>query len=114
MKKIEAFVRINMAEHVVSALAAEGSQDFALFEVQRIMRGLPREAYDFSVRLGGTFEPMVKFEVVCRDDTAERLVAAIQRVASTGRPGDGKLFVLPVDDAVRIRNGDRGEGALSV
>ena len=114
MKKIEAYVRVNMAERVVAALAAEGSHDFSLVEVRRIMAGLPREAYDFSVALGGSFEPMVRFDIVCRDENAERLVAAVRKVATTGRPGDGKIFVLPVDEAVRIRNDQRGDQVLSL
>ena len=114
MKKIEAYVRVNMAEGVVAALAAAGSHDFSLVEVRRIMSGLPRETYDFSVSLGGSFEPMVRFDIVCRDENADRLVAAVRKAATTGRPGDGKVFVLPVDEAVRIRNDQRGDAALSL
>ena len=114
MKKIEAYVRVNMAQHVVAALAGEGTHEFSLVEVQRIMPGLPRDDYDFSVTLGGSFEPMVRFDIVCRDENVDRLVAAVRKAASTGRPGDGKVFVLPVEEAVRIRNDQRGDAALSL
>lgn len=114
MKKIEAYVRVIMTEHVIAALAAEGSHDFSLIEVRRIMAGLPRESYEFSVALGGSFERMVRFDVVCRDENADRLVAAVRKAASTGRAGDGKIFVLPVEEAVRIMNDQRGDAALTL
>jgi nitrogen regulatory protein PII len=114
VKKVEAYVRVNMVQHVVAALAAEGTREFSLVEVQRIMPGLPRDAYDFSVNLGGAFEPMVRFDIVCRDENADRLVAAVRKAASTGRAGDGKIFVLPVLEAVRIRNDERGDAALAL
>lgn len=114
MKKIEAYVRVNMLPQVVEALADEGSHEFSLGVVQRIMPGLPREAYDFSVTIGGSFEPMVRVDIVCRDANAGRLVAAIRKAASTSRPGDGKVFVLPVEESVRIRDDQRGDAALSL
>ena len=114
MKEIRAYVRINMAEHVMAALTAEGCHDFSLMEVRRIMPGLPRESYDFSVSLGGSFEPMMKFELVCRDESVDRFVGAIRLSASTGRPGDGKIFVSAVENAVRIANNKRGDSALSI
>ena len=114
MKEIKAYVRFNMAEHVMAALSAEGCHDFTLTEVRRVMPGLPRESYDFSVSLGGSFERMMKFEIVCLDANAPRLVAAIRRAASTGRPGDGKIFTSAVEDAVRIANDQHGDAALSI
>ncbi len=114
MKEIKAYVRINMAEPVMEVLAIEGCRDFSLMEVRRIMPDLPRESYDFSVALGGSFERMMKLEIVCRDENAARLVAAIRRAAATGRPGDGKIFVSAVEQAVRIMNDQHGEGALSI
>lgn len=114
MKKIEAYVRVNMAEHVVAALAAEGCHEFSLVEVQRLMRGLPPEAYDYSVTLGRSFERMIKVEIVCRDENAPRLAAAIRRAATTGRPGDGKLFVSAVEQAVRIRDDQHGDDVLAL
>ena len=58
------------------------------------------------------FLPKVKIEVVCEDDVVERAVEAITGAARTGRIGDGKIFITPVEDAVRIRTGERGEEAI--
>jgi nitrogen regulatory protein P-II 1 len=58
------------------------------------------------------FLPKMKIEVVVRDELADEVVGAVLEAARTGKIGDGKVFVLPVDDAVRIRTGERGEPAL--
>jgi nitrogen regulatory protein P-II 1 len=58
------------------------------------------------------FLPKIKIEVVVRDDLAPKVVDAIRGAANTGRIGDGKIFVLPVAEAVRIRTGDTGEDAI--
>ncbi|HET9355351.1 MAG TPA: P-II family nitrogen regulator, partial [Sphingomicrobium sp.] len=58
------------------------------------------------------FIPKVKVEVVVEDDQAERVVEAIELAARTGRIGDGKIFVVAVEQAVRIRTGDRGDDAI--
>jgi len=54
----------------------------------------------------------VKLEILVRDDQVGEVVAAIQKAAKTGRIGDGKIFVLPVEDVVRIRTGERGDDAI--
>ena len=58
------------------------------------------------------FIPKIKIEVVVPDDIAEKVVEAIVNAARTGRIGDGKVFIIPVEDAVRIRTGERGENAI--
>ena len=114
MKEIKAYVRMNMTEPVMEALATQGCHDFSLVEVRRVMKGLAPESQDFSVTLGGSFERMMKIEIVCRDENASRLVEAIRKAAVTGRPGDGKIFVAEVDEAVRIMTNERGPGALAI
>ena len=114
MREIKAYVRMNMAEHVVRALSTLGCKDFCIVEVRRIKQGLPRGSYDFSVVLGEAFEPMLKFEVACRDENADRLIEAVRKAATTGQPGDGRIFVVTVDEAVAISSGNRGEGVLSL
>ena len=114
MKEIKAYVRTNMAEPVVEALGAQGCHDFSLVEVRRVMKGLAPESQDFSVMLGGAFERMIKIEIVCRDESTPRLVEAIRKAATTGRPGDGKIFVSSVEEAVRIASAQRGDAALSI
>ena len=58
------------------------------------------------------FIPKVKIEVVVKDEDITRLITAIQKVATTGKIGDGKIFVTPVEAAVRIRTGEKGEAAI--
>ncbi len=58
------------------------------------------------------FLPKVKLELIVRDDQVERVVEAIIAAAKTDRIGDGKIFVLPIDDVIRIRTGERGEAAV--
>jgi nitrogen regulatory protein PII len=58
------------------------------------------------------FLPKIKLEVVAPDDLVPKVISAIQTAANTGRIGDGKIFVMPVIEAVRIRTGDRGEDAI--
>ena len=56
--------------------------------------------------------PKGKFEVACNDELLERAIEAIQQAAYTGRIGDGKIFVSPVEDAIRVRTGERGKDAI--
>ena len=112
MKEIKAYVRANMANHVIEALASEQFLDFAVIEVRGIAQGLPREAYQFSVDLGEAFEPIVKFELVCREENAERLAELIRRAAATGQKGDGMIFIGAIEQAIRISTGERGPDTL--
>ena len=114
MKMITAYVRENMSSHVVAALAGAGATEFTVLEVRRIVSGLPGGAYEFSVELGERFEAMTRLEVVCRSENSDRLVEVIRTAASTGRHGDGVIFVGPVDAAVRISDGSRGSDVFPV
>ncbi len=112
MKEIKAYVRANMANHVIEALASEQFLDFSILAVRGITPGLAREAYDYSVALGEAFEPIVKFELVCREENAARLAEIIRKGATTGHKGDGMIFIASVEEAIRISNGERGQGTL--
>ena len=112
MMEIKAYVRAVMANRVVDALAAEPGLHFSVLEVKGISPGLPQGTYDYSVVLGDTFERVMKFEVVCKDENCPRIAELIRRAASTGREGDGIIFVAGIVEAVRISTGDRGPGVL--
>ena len=114
MKMITAYVRDNMATHVVAALAAAGATEFTVLEVRRIVGGLPPGAYEFSVELGERFESMTRLEIVCRDENADTLSDAIRGAASTGRHGDGVIFISGIDSAVRVSDGRRGADVFPV
>lgn len=112
MKEIKAYVRSTMVNHVVEALASEPGLHFSVLEVKGISPGLPAGSYDFSVVLGEAFERMLKLEVVCRDENCARIAQVIRRAASTGREGDGIIFIADVEEAIRISTGQRGPDSL--
>jgi nitrogen regulatory protein P-II 1 len=112
MKKIEAIIRPEKLETVRSALAEIGILGMTVIEV--IGRGKQR-GIALQWRVGEyrvEFLPKVKIEVVVLEEDLSKALNAIVRKARTGERGDGKIFVLPVDNAVRIRTGDEGENAI--
>ena len=112
MKEIKAYVRDTMASRVVEALVAAGCRDFSILDVRGVVSGLAAENYQYSVQLADAYERIAKFEIVCRDEDANALIDVIRLAASTGRDGDGMVFLAPIEDAIRVRDGRRGENAL--
>ena len=112
MKKIEAILRPFKLDEVKESLGEAGIQGMTVTEAKGFGRtGGKKEVYRGSAYVVD-FVPKVKIEVVVRDDQVEAVIEAIMQAARTGRIGDGKIFVLPVEDVVRIRTGERGEDAL--
>jgi nitrogen regulatory protein P-II 1 len=112
VKKIEAIVRTEKLDAVVEVLEGLGHSGMNICDVkghgrQRGMKEIFR-GREYEIR----FIPKTKIEVVLRDDQVEAALEAIARVARTGQIGDGKLFVSPVEDALRVRTGERGDQAL--
>lgn len=111
MKKIEAIIRKTKFEDVKEALLTDDIEWFSYYDVRgegkmrqaRIYRGV---MYDTS-----SIE-RVLLNVVVRDKNVEKTINAIQEAARTGEIGDGRIFVIPVEDTVRIRTGERGDIAL--
>ena len=112
MKKIEAVIKPFKTEAVKDALAAVGIEGMTLSEV----RGFGRQKGHSEIYRGSEytvdFLPKVKVEVVMADDMVEKAVAAVVGAAKTGKIGDGKVFVLPVEHAIRIRTEEIGEKAV--
>lgn len=112
MKKIEAIIKPFKLDEVKEALQDVGLKGMTVTEV----KGFGRQKGHTELYRGAEyvvdFLPKVKIELVVDDSVAERAVEAIQQAAKTDRIGDGKIFVLPVEDAVRIRTGERGNEAL--
>ncbi len=112
MRKIEAIIKPFKLDEVKEALNVIGIQGITVSEV----KGFGRQKGHTELYRGAEyvvdFLPKVKLEVVATDDMVEKITDAIQAAASTGRIGDGKLFVLPVEEAVRIRTGERGDQAI--
>ena len=111
MKKIEAIIRRTKFDDVKDALLAADIEWFSYYEVRgvgkmreaRIYRGV---AYDTS-----SIERML-LSIVVRDKNVEKTVQAVKKAAYTGEIGDGRIFIIPVEDSIRIRTGERGDIAL--
>jgi len=117
MKKIEAIVKPFRLEEVRDALEEmDGVSGLSVVEVRGFGRqkGVASASGAAGAGADGVvdFVPKVKLEVVVRDDLAPAVVDCIERAARSGRVGDGKIFVSHVEQAVRIRTGDRGEDAI--
>jgi len=113
MKKIEAIIKPFKLEEVKEALAGVGIQGMTITEVKGFGRQKGHKELYRGAEYVVEFLPKVKIEIVVAADVVEQVVEAIVKAASTGRIGDGKIFVSPVDDAVRIRTGESGEVAIS-
>ena len=112
MKKIEAVIKPFKLDEVKDALNDVGLQGITVVEA----KGFGRQKGHTELYRGAEyvvdFLPKVKIEVVLEDHLVERAVEAIQQAAYTGRIGDGKIFVSSVEDAIRIRTGERGSDAI--
>jgi nitrogen regulatory protein P-II 1 len=112
MKKVEAIIKPFKLDEVKDALGEIGVQGMTVTEVKGFGRtGGKREVYRGSAYVVD-FVPKVKIEVVVADELVDRILEAIEKAAKTGRIGDGKVFVTPVEEALRIRTGERGEDAI--
>jgi nitrogen regulatory protein P-II 1 len=112
VKKVEAIIKPFKLDEVKDALAEVGVQGMTVTEVKGFGRtGGKKEVYRGSAYVVD-FVPKVKIEIVVPDDAVASVVDAIEKSAKTGRIGDGKIFVLPVDEAIRIRTGERGPEAV--
>lgn len=112
MKEIKAYIRVRKAEEVIHALEDTGVPGFTAIEVKAIGAAVEPERAKYSVEYAERISPITKLEVICRDEDAQRLVDIIREKAYTGHKGDGIIFVSDVTDAVKIRTGEEGEGAL--
>jgi len=112
MKKIEAIIKPFKLDDVKDALNEIGIHGLTVIEV----KGYGRQRGHTELYKGAEyvvdFLPKVKIELVVNDDLVSKVVEAIERSAKSGKIGDGKIFILPVDEAVRIRTGERGSEAL--
>ncbi len=112
MKKIEAIIKPFRLDDVKDALKEVGVQGMTALEVKGFGRQKGHTEHYRGAEYTVDFVPKVKIEVVVSDEMAARTVEAIERAAKTGKIGDGKIFVIPVEETVRIRTGERGDGAL--
>ena len=112
MKKIEAIIKPFKLDDVKEALQEVGLQGITVTEA----KGFGRQKGHTELYRGAEyvvdFLPKVKIELVIEDSMLEQAIDAIKQAAHTGRIGDGKIFILPVEDAIRVRTGETGSDAI--
>ena len=112
MKKIEAIIKPFKLDDVKAALNAAGVAGMTITEVKGFGRQRGHTEIYRGAEYNVDFTPKVKLEIVTDDDLAEQAVKIIIKNANSGKIGDGKIFVLPVDEAIRIRTGEKGGVAI--
>ena len=112
MRKVEAIIKPFKLDEVKEALSEIGIHGMTVTEV----KGFGRQKGHTELYRGAEyvvdFLPKIKIEITVSEEMVEKVVEVIVAAASTGRIGDGKIFVLPLDEAVRIRTGERGPDAV--
>lgn len=112
MKKIEAIIKPFKLEEVKESLDAIGIKGITVSEV----KGFGRQKGHTELYRGAEyvvdFLPKIKIEVILTDDSVDKVVEAITSSAKTGRIGDGKIFIYPMEEVIRIRTGEKGEEAI--
>ncbi len=112
MKKIEAVIKPFKLDEVKDALNAIGVQGITVTEV----KGFGRQKGHTELYRGAEyvvdFLPKIKMEIIAADALVSKIIETIEAAAKTGRIGDGKIFVTPVEEVIRIRTGERGEAAI--
>ncbi len=112
MKKVEAIIKPFKLDEVKEGLNAIGVQGITVTEV----KGFGRQKGHTELYRGAEyvvdFLPKIKIEIAVSDDQAEKVVETIVQTANTGRIGDGKIFVVPMEEVIRIRTGERGPDAV--
>ena len=112
MTKVEAIIQVSKLDVVKDALHEIGVEGMTVFEA----RGHGRQKGHTEFYRGREYTvdliPKVKLEIVLADDMVEKVVKAIATASRSGKIGDGKIFLSRIDDAIRIRNEERGDGAL--
>jgi nitrogen regulatory protein P-II 1 len=110
MKKVEAIIKPFKLDEVKEALSSIGVQGLTVSEV----KGFGRQKGHTELYRGAEYvvDFLPKLEIIVSDELAAQVVETIERAARTGRIGDGKIFVMPMEEVVRIRTGERGVNAL--
>ena len=112
MKKIEAIIKPFKLDDVKDALNDIGIQGMTVSEVKGYGRQKGHKEVYRGAEYAVDFVPKLKLNLVVKSEIVEQVVETIRKSAMTGKIGDGKIFILPIEDAVRIRTGERGESAV--
>jgi len=112
MKKIEAVIKPFKLDEVKDALNEIGVQGMTVMEVKGFGRQKGHKEIYRGAEYDMNFIPKIKIDVVIPADMVDKVVETIQKAAYTGKLGDGKIFVLPIEGAVRVRTGETGQSAI--
>ena len=113
MKEIKAYIRTNVLEKTVRALEEAKAPGITVTTVHPVGYGFDPNYFTLADKeITRSYWDITKLEVVCADKDVDRLVGVISESSYTGSKGDGRIFVSPVETAIRIRNGEKGEAAL--
>ncbi|MDP2644435.1 MAG: P-II family nitrogen regulator [Desulfobacterales bacterium] len=112
MKKIEAIIKPFKLDDVKEALNEIGIQGMTISEVKGYGRQKGHKEIYRGAEYVVDFIPKIKIEIVVKGSRADQVVETIMKAANTGKIGDGKIFVFPVSEAIRVRTGEKGEDAI--
>jgi len=112
MKKIEAIIKPFKLDEIKKALHEIGVNGMTVTEVKGFGRQKGHIEFYRGAEYDINFVPKLKIEVVSPDEMADKIVSVIQEKAKTGEIGDGKIFVYPIENIIRIRTGERGDAAI--
>ena len=113
MKKIEAIIRKSKFEEVKDALYEAGIEFFSFWDVRGVGQAREGRVYRGVVYDTSTIE-RTKLSIIVRDKNVAKTIQAIQSSARTGEIGDGKIFIIPIEDSFRIRTGEQGDESLYI
>lgn len=112
MKKIEAIVKPFKLDDVKDALNRIGVAGMTVSEVKGFGRQRGHKEIYRGAEYQTDFVPKVKIDIVIEDDMVDKVISTVSEVANTGSVGDGKIFVMPIEGAIRIRTGESGSDAI--
>ncbi len=112
MKYLLAFIQPDVFHRVKDALVRQRIHGLTASEARGFGQEHDRTHPDFRELPGTDLTRKMRLEIICHDDEVDRVLAGFYAAAHTGHPGDGKVFVLPVLDALRLKTGERGPGAV--
>lgn len=104
MKEIKAYVRKQKADTVISKLEEAGVKGMTVIDVAALAGWADKESYSYSIQYVEKYSMVVKLEIVCEDEDADKLTEIISTVGRTGKSGDGMIFISPVEKSVKIKN----------
>ncbi len=106
MKKIIAYIRHEKADLVINKLEEAGVKGMTLLDANALAEWADKDAFSFSIEYVQKYSKVVKIEMICNNERSDKLVDIISKHAHTGKSGDGWIFVIPVEKAVRIKTGE--------